>query len=284
MNPPAKYSNAWGKRIKVIADTVCMCGFHWPPVRGVCLNNEVVVFQNRTLNLPKSIICHYIYNFKSSPPAPPISTVFMDHSIYLLHPTATLSSYVHCCSYFSVLHPLPKSSPGVERRPRVLRPHLPTTRLCRSSLCPAPLACFCRRFPWLPPPPLCHPRPAPSYLSSPGGFAHHGSVCLPCSPTFPSQIDPPNPIIFQFFVSLLGVFLRTGKRLGRLHSLEIARPFPCSPLLLGHTGSVQATRLPHPPTPCSIDPTPIGRRQWGVSLEVGRTHAGRIHCRGWLAC
>ena len=58
---------------------VCVCVFvcvcHWPPVRAVCPNHEVAVFQHRTVTAPDlgSITNAYTY---SIPPAPPVPNVF----------------------------------------------------------------------------------------------------------------------------------------------------------------------------------------------------------------
>ena len=149
-----------------------MCVCHWPTLRGVCMNNDIVMFQPITVNPLKPRICRYLYNFKSSPPVPPVSTIFLDCSISLLHPTTAPSASFYCCVHIHVLQPLPTFSPVAKRRPPGHCPHSPlatcqpppifsATHATCLRLTPFPVTVF---------PPLCHPRPAPRNLSAPGGF------------------------------------------------------------------------------------------------------------------
>ena len=60
--------------------------YFWPPVRTVCPNHDVVVFQPRTGTAP-DLVSVANYTFYYNRPAPPVSTVFLDLVIYLFHPT-----------------------------------------------------------------------------------------------------------------------------------------------------------------------------------------------------
>ena len=53
---------------------------NWPPVREVCPNYELVVFQPQTMTPPHLGSVVIITKFASRPPIPPGSTVFLDHS------------------------------------------------------------------------------------------------------------------------------------------------------------------------------------------------------------
>ena len=112
-----------------------------PPDRVVCPNHEVVMFQPRTGTAPDlgSIDNFTFYN---SPPAPPVSTNFLD--IFLPPPLScrpTISSVFGHHPY--ILHLLPTSYPGAKRRPPGRRPYPPPASLHRSSLCPAPRSFVC---------------------------------------------------------------------------------------------------------------------------------------------
>ena len=65
---------------------VCVCVYFCSPVRAVCPNHEVVVFQPRKGTTPylRSVANSKFYY---SPTAPPVSTVFLDLFIYPLYPT-----------------------------------------------------------------------------------------------------------------------------------------------------------------------------------------------------
>ena len=112
-----------------------------PPVRAVRPNHEVAVFQPWTgtaPNLGSVANC----NFYSNPPAPPVSTGFLDIFIYPLYPTAPPISII-CPGIPSILHPLSTSSPKTNIRPPGSHLHPPSAILCLSSLRPTPCAYFC---------------------------------------------------------------------------------------------------------------------------------------------
>ena len=117
-----------------------------PPVRAVRPNHEVAVFQPWTgtaPNLGSVANC----NFYSNPPAPPVSTGFLDIFIYPLYPTAPPSvSFVLVFHLSCTLSPphLPEQISvhlDVTHHPAIR--HLPPAILCLSSLLPAPCAYFC---------------------------------------------------------------------------------------------------------------------------------------------
>ena len=51
-----------------------MC--YWPPVRVLCRNHDVVILKSWKGTGPKPWLHCYLYKFKSSPPDPPVSTIF----------------------------------------------------------------------------------------------------------------------------------------------------------------------------------------------------------------
>ena len=66
---------------------VCVCLNLRPLVRLLFPNHEMMVFQPQTGTAPDlGFIADY--KFYSNPPAPPVSTGFMDIFIYPLYPTA----------------------------------------------------------------------------------------------------------------------------------------------------------------------------------------------------
>ena len=77
---------------------------------------------------------HYLYNFKSIPPAGPVSTVFLDSSSSLLHPIAPPSAVVYCCIPLCVLHTTPISYTRLKCRPPGHWPHpTPSSLRCSSQ-------------------------------------------------------------------------------------------------------------------------------------------------------
>ena len=161
-----------------------MCVYFLPPVRVVCLNLEVVVFQPCTGTTPDlGSVAHY--TFYAIPTAPPVSTVFLYILIHPLYPTSPtqppLISIV-CHSIPSILDPPPTSYTSAKIRPPGRHPHLSPTRL-------RVLTCgdvYCVRLI-----PLLCPSPVTRSLSSPGGFPIAGpSISLVSSlllPVFSSK-------------------------------------------------------------------------------------------------
>ena len=63
-----------------------VCVYFLPPVHAVFLNHEVVVFQPQTGTAPDlGFVANYTFYY--SPPALPVSTIFLDVFIYPLYPT-----------------------------------------------------------------------------------------------------------------------------------------------------------------------------------------------------
>ena len=78
-----------GKKISTIywQHFMCVCVYFQPPARVVCPNHEVVLFQTRTGT--SLYLCSVSnYTFYSSPPAPPVSTVFLGLLNSPLYPNA----------------------------------------------------------------------------------------------------------------------------------------------------------------------------------------------------
>ena len=128
-------------------NSLCVC--NQLPVLAVCPNHEVVVFQPRTGNTPVlgSVAS---YKFYSGPPAPPVSTIFLDlfSSLFRLNPPSPPPTSNRSSSYhLSLLHPLPTYSPAAKYRPPGRLPHPPPSSLRRSTLRPAQRVCVCRYFP-----------------------------------------------------------------------------------------------------------------------------------------
>ena len=68
---------------KIIVDVLCFR----PPVRAVCQNHEVVVFQPQT-GTALDLVSVANYKFYSNPPTPTVSTGFLDLFIYPIYTTA----------------------------------------------------------------------------------------------------------------------------------------------------------------------------------------------------
>ena len=166
-----------------LTDGVCMCLYLWPPVRAVCQNHEFVVLQTWTeTNLDLGSVANYTFN--SSPPAPPVSTVFLDISIppfYTIPPPSVLFVIIdpHSCTH--------SPPPLLDLNPVHLipLPPAPITILRRSTLRSAPRACVCRRFLRLFDPPSL-PRHANRSLSACGD----SSVVCPSSPLVITTLPP----------------------------------------------------------------------------------------------
>ena len=111
-----------------------------PRVLAVCLNHEFVVFQPlKGAALDLGSIASYKFYF--GPPAPPISTVFLDLCIFLIHPTAHPSVTVHrritslCCTFSPP--PLLELNSFHLYSIHTLHPPASAARLCASRHMPA---------------------------------------------------------------------------------------------------------------------------------------------------
>ena len=143
-----KVSESWSENLEwyprsqiKINMVLYVCDF-FPPVRAVCPNYEVVVFQPWTgTALDLGSVANYA--FYSNPPDPPVSTFFSGYFLSPLSYRPPTSSVNHRIPY--LLHPPPTSSPGAKLRPPGRCLHLPNASLRHSSLRPAPHACICRR-------------------------------------------------------------------------------------------------------------------------------------------
>ena len=197
------------------------------PVHEVCPNYEVGVFQYRTVTPPYLGSIDYCYTFKLGL-LPYLFLPFPILLFYLLLPNA--SPYVAFNRQRNLFfHPLPTSSTGAKCRLPGCRLRLPPASLCCSFLRPAPRACVCSWFrdgvlPLLPPL-TCTQVPVSSW----GVIASRVPPHL-CTPASPYLISPPNPGIVWSLVLLSGGFLHEGEIPGRLHSLEVTRAGPCSPV------------------------------------------------------
>ena len=199
-----------------------MCVYNWPPVFAVCLNHEVVVFQPRT-GTALDVGSIDSYNFHSSPPTPPVSTVFLDLSISLLHPTTPPP--VTACHLITSLccirspPPLPAWNAAHLDIVHIRHPPASAAWLCAPRFGPASAAVSLIYSS-----PLCRPRPAPRSLSAPGGFAHCGFLRLPSASALPSMCAAPTPGTFWFLVSCRVAIFARGRE-------ARAPPLPgnCSP-------------------------------------------------------
>ena len=118
---------------------VFICVYFWPPVRAVCQYHEVVVlhpFTGNTLDLGS--IANY--TFYSSPPDPPVSTVFLDLFIYPLYPTAPPSvAFVTIAPLSCICPPPPLLARNAVHLEFVSTRHPPAyaDQLCTLSCVPA---------------------------------------------------------------------------------------------------------------------------------------------------
>ena len=115
-----------------------------------------------------------------------------------------------------------------EAPPTLASTNLPPSILRRWSLHLTPCACICH----------CYRASAITPLSllsytqvlvSPWGVISSRVPPRLCVPALPFLSSPLNLGIVRSLVLLLGVFLRKGERLGRLHSLAVVRPGTRSP-------------------------------------------------------
>ena len=134
--------------------------------------------------------------------------------------------------------------------------------------------------------PLCSPRYTPSSMSSPGGFAHRGSLRASMSLPLPPQV------LLQIMESSGPWFLVRWAFAQRREAKTPALPGSCvtwylPPLILVHVGVVQATQItpPHPYPPLVVTiPSPLVDEVWSLALEVGVMRACSCHVRGLSDC
>ena len=156
-----------------------------PPVCDVFPNYEVVLFQPQTLNPPHLGSCRLTLHFNLALPPHRFLLSFLDHSFlpcyYRLPIRSRSSSKTSRFTRFrSPLQVWSASHIGIS-----LTRHPPASaaRPCAPRCVPASSA--------VPVPvqyPLCRPRPAPSSLSSSGGFTHRRSLCVSVSLPHPPWV------------------------------------------------------------------------------------------------
>ena len=122
-----------------------MCVCNRPPVRAVCTDYEVVVFQPWAVTPPHLYSVAIVTNL-SCPPATPYSTILLDPSFpsYIIPPP---HQHLFIAVSLSLFATSPTPSPGTERRPPVCCLHLLPASLRRLSLRPDPRTCVFRHFP-----------------------------------------------------------------------------------------------------------------------------------------
>ena len=89
---------------------VCVCNPATIPCGVSESQSSGVLTLDRDLSVPS--LCSYRYIFYSSPPVPPVSTVFLNRSISLLHPTASPSVTVSCLTTSICYTPSPPPLPA----------------------------------------------------------------------------------------------------------------------------------------------------------------------------
>ena len=155
-----------------------------PPVREVCPNYDLVVFQPRTVNLPHIGSVAYCYTFKLGLPHQRFLHRFPNRYFpsSVLSPPHPYPFIVEALPLFTRFPPpLPVWSAPTWALP------IPTNRQ-PPLLVPTPhSACLhLSPFPVMVRSPLFRPWPAPKYMSSPGGFngcgSPHACVYLPLPP------------------------------------------------------------------------------------------------------
>ena len=124
------------------------------------------------------------------------------------------------------------------------------TSLCRSTLRPVMYAWIFRRIPRPSGPPL-PPLAWYQVTISHWGFSCRGSICIPCSYASPSCVLLQLLTYCGYFFLSVDCFCARARDRGTSIPLKLLVPV-LSPLILGHSGSIQAT-LP-PPSPLSVPP------------------------------
>ena len=150
-----------------------MCVLIRPPVRTVCPNHEVVVFQPRTVTATSLGSGAMLNNFILAPTAPPVSTV----SGSVLIPFSILPP-PHQYPFFVVASlcrtrsppPLPARNAFHLDISHTRHPPASAASLCAPRRVPASVAVSRVRSP-----PLCCLRRAPRSLLAPGGSVFHVS-------------------------------------------------------------------------------------------------------------
>ena len=166
-----------------------ICGCYWqvflclrPPVRAVCPNHEVLMFQPWTVITP-NLGSVANYTFYSNPPAQPVSTIFLDFFVYPLYSNTPHQqrSYLYPLYLASAPHLLYQNKVlSTWKSPTPATRHLPASNshLCALHLMPVSTPC-----PVTVRPSLFCTWPVPRSLLDPGGFSHHwsyrASVTLP---------------------------------------------------------------------------------------------------------
>ena len=235
-----------------------------PPVREVCPNYEVVVFQPQIVTPLHLRSVAYHCTFKLGLP-PHLFLLFSESFFSLLLPTTSPSIAIHWWSPLC-FHPLPTSSLGLKRCLLVHHPHPPPASIRRSSLRPAPCAlCLCLYlFPFMVRSPLFRPWPALRSLSSPGCFAcriaFRASIPWLALPELSSE-SWHRPVLgivagVNFCTRVEGQGTSTPCK-SRALVLSLPATWPCC----RRSGYPVLPPLPPSPSPpCRHDPIPIGRK------------------------
>ena len=172
-------NHEWNNTVTLLGPHVWWC--NRPPVREVCLNYEVVIFQPRTVTPPHLGSVAYRYTFKLGLPPHLFLPPFSGSLFSLLRPAPSLYVAVHRWIP-PIFHPLHTSSYGLKRHPPGRLRHPPPASLRRFSLQPAPRACVCHRLPWRCDRPFStiglHPCPCQPLVGLP--VAVHSAPLYPC--------------------------------------------------------------------------------------------------------
>ena len=212
----------------------------WSPVREVCPNYEVVVFRPRTVT-PPQLGSVEIVTLKLSLP-PHLFLLFV--WVFLLSPHSYCSPICSRSSSNSSLVCTRSPPPLPERSAAHLdvncTRHPPASAACLCALHHVPVSATVTVT--VRSPILC-PWPTHRSMLAPGGISRRGylraSVPPPCPPRVLLQIlalSGPRSLVGWIFAG--GQEARTPPLSGSLS------PWPSLPTIIGHTGAVQAIRLP----------------------------------------
>ena len=168
-----------------------------PPVRVVCLNHKVVVFQPRTGTAPGlGSVANYAFILTLPPHLyQPVFWIFLFLPSIL--PPPSVSSVCHLIP--SLLHPIPTFSPGTNHHPPAWCLHPPPTSLHCLSLYPAPRSCVRRRVLLLYAPHL-HISTCYQVPFNPWGVLPSRVPLHLCAPDSPSLNTLTYPVIFWCLV------------------------------------------------------------------------------------
>ena len=178
---------------------VCVCNTTTSPFGVSKLWGGGVTTSDRDHSVPRLSCYHYTFYY--IPTAPPVSTIFLDFSISLLHPTAPAPVTIFRCiiSLCCTRSPPPRLSKNAVRPNVVYTRHPPASAawLCTPRHVPefSDVSRVCSSH-------ICRSRPAPRPLLDPGGFTHCGSLGLPCTSASPSMCYVPTPCL-----CIIGIFL-----------------------------------------------------------------------------